>query len=203
MNNYNLFLFIFITIKGSTTDYDTQRNHQPWKDSNPLNLKKEKNNFRKKTIASTSKSPTSILWTSTDRPVWVPTMRQPIKKQKKIKVKSSDNRNRTSISQVEDFSPNIIYIDGLPYIKLVESQQQDLSVHNDEFKESIKNSDTMKLKFLEDTKVVPPPVAAPLAAPKSQWYDKVHPLAVFDAYWLSREGQEVSTEGIYVHAFVY
>mmetsp|Transcript_4342 Transcript_4342/g.4495 ORF Transcript_4342/g.4495 Transcript_4342/m.4495 type:complete len:245 (-) Transcript_4342:4-738(-) len=177
-------------IKGSTTAHDSHSNLRPWKESSnhpSLNSNKGKNNFRKKTIASAlSKSP-SILWTSTDKPVWVPTMRQPLKKQKKIIVKPLNSKHSlSSNSQVEDFSSNIIYVDGLPYIKMDSPQHQESSLHNHETKGSKKNRDKLTLDHLAESAILSPPVLAPVSQPKHQWYERAHPLAVFDAFWLTR-----------------
>ena len=62
----------------------------------------------------------SVMWSSEDKPAWVPTMKQPSKKQKKICVKRLVNEP-TSLSSMEVSSANIIYIDGTPYMKVESS----------------------------------------------------------------------------------
>ena len=62
----------------------------------------------------------SVMWSSEDKPAWVPTMKQPSKKQKKICVKRLVNEP-TSLSSMEVSSSNIIYIDGTPYMKVESS----------------------------------------------------------------------------------
>jgi hypothetical protein len=183
-------------IKGSTTAHDSHNNQRLWKESSnhpSLNSKKGKNNFREKTIASAlSKSP-SILWTSTDKPVWVPTMRQPLKKQKKQVVKPSNSKHRVILNpQVEDFSSDIIYVDGLPYIKMDDFQHQGSGLHNHEIKGPKKYRDKLSLDHsAEINSGILSPSVASVSQPKHQWYERAHPLAVFDAFWLSNKDQEV------------
>lgn len=181
--------------KGSTTANDSHSNQRPWKElSNIPSLNSKKGKNRKKVSAPTLPKSPSMLWSVTEKPVWVPTMRQPLKKQKKLAVKPLDSKHGlTSNSQVDDLSSNIIYIDGLPYIKLEESQQQENSLHSHETKGSRKIRDKLILDHLAEINsgITSPPVA-PVPLTKHQWFERVHPLAVFDAFWLSNKEQEVS-----------
>eukprot|EP00596_Hydrurales_sp_CCMP1899_P009348 CAMPEP_0119048864 /NCGR_PEP_ID=MMETSP1177-20130426/61480_1 /TAXON_ID=2985 /ORGANISM="Ochromonas sp, Strain CCMP1899" /LENGTH=156 /DNA_ID=CAMNT_0007025337 /DNA_START=553 /DNA_END=1019 /DNA_ORIENTATION=- len=71
-------------------------------------------------------------------------------------------------------------------------QHQESSLHNHETKGSKKNRDKLTLDHLAESAILSPPVLAPVSQPKHQWYERAHPLAVFDAFWLSNKDQEVS-----------
>ena len=112
-----------LILTGSTTALDesqNDKNRRPWKELPPpkLSAMQDKNTAVNKKISALTSKSTPLLWNSDEKPAWVPTMKQPSKKQKKISVKRLKPTDMTSPEKNESNSSNIIYIDGTPYIRL-------------------------------------------------------------------------------------
>lgn len=112
---------------GGTTAHDesqNEKNRRPWKEPpQPKLPPKEKNVVGVKKSSSLLSKSSTVLWSSEDKPAWVPTMKQPTKKQKKINVKRLVP-TEVATSNVEVYSSNIIYIDGTPYMKVDSNSPQ-------------------------------------------------------------------------------
>ena len=65
----------------------------------------------------TPKSPYKIRCL-TERPAWIPSMKQPHSRVQKLKVKPLEVCEAKLLSSTEVYSSKVIYVDGTPYIKL-------------------------------------------------------------------------------------
>ena len=139
-----------IILKGSTrstaiSSESSDTTIQPWKEQPAPKLfssSKEKIIVvkKKKKAFQLSKFP-SVMLNAQDKPAWVRTVEQPIK-QRKILTSSSKHRELSSVSLLSSASspsllistgalnPDIIYVDGTPYMKLNSSNSKKGSVQS-------------------------------------------------------------------------
>ena len=158
----------------------------------------------------------SATMSNTTNDDWMPTMKQPQRKMKKTK---SSNKEPPQPPSLDAYSSNVIVIDGIPYVKMTaaghvvndlpppsmnKDQQHgsyNVQTEHDEYlrPEDFPIMDSSMLSMEEDT--LPPSLTRHSVtsvatvvhvAPRRVWHDFVHPLAIYEATWLSDQTHDVS-----------
>ena len=205
--------------QGTTAGYESipAMDLKPWRDPPPpRNILPKESSLtmtKKSKPKPQTKPPTTMSNTSNDD--WIPTTKQPQRKMKKMK----SSKEPPQPPSLDAYSSNVIVIDGIPYVKMTAAGQivNDLpppSINKDiqhgSYNAQMEHDDYLRpedfptidnsiLSMEEET--LPPSLTrhsvASVAtvvhvAPRRVWHDFVHPLAIYEATWLSDQTHDVS-----------